>query len=136
MTKGGLLIRLIDIALIILFGFISISDINVKAQIKLPKPVKESVEKSQNLFLVVRVLSSGQFELDDTETTTIYPSLDELESGLKDVAMRLVQPDVQLHVLVKPEEDSIVQHTVSVLDLCTKLELPKNIAYNYDDLNL
>ena len=44
MSKGGLIIRLIDVVLILLLGFIGISDFTVKTQIKLPQGIKKSKE--------------------------------------------------------------------------------------------
>ncbi len=135
MTQGGIIIRLIDIALIILFGFIAISDVNVKAQIKLPTPIKQKAKESRNLFLIVEVKNEGVFELVEDKERYRLETLEELELKLVELRNKYSDEKFSLYVLIKPEEESIVQLTVSVMDLCTRLELPKNIAYNYDDLN-
>lgn len=46
--NSGLIVRLVDVVLIILFGFIGISDIKVKRQIKVPGKTVETETPQEN----------------------------------------------------------------------------------------
>lgn len=136
MNKSGLIIRLIDIALIILFGFIAISDIKVKAQIKLPVPVQGESRQSRNLFVTVRLLEAGGYAVKTPEGTTNMATAPELERFLQQKKALFAARQKVLCVLIEPEKETIVQKTIDVLDMCAKLRIPKNLAFDYADLNL
>ncbi|MCA9742947.1 MAG: biopolymer transporter ExbD [Deferribacteres bacterium] len=135
-SRNGLIIRLIDIALIILFGFIAISDIKVNAQIKLPTPMPGENTESQILFVIIKVKADATFEMVLNDLEESVDSLDAVEAKLLAARDNLAAQDKSLHVLIEPENGSIIQATIDVLDLCSKLNLEKNIAYDYAKLNL
>lgn len=134
-TRNGLIIRLIDIALIILFGFIAISDIKVNAQIKLPSPVRDETSESQNLFLRVKIYSQEKFEIIENQIIHKIDSLQVLEEKLFALYETYKKQNTALHVLIEPQSGSIIQSTIDVLDICSKLNITKNIAYDYAKLN-
>jgi len=136
LTRNGLIIRLIDIALIILFGFIAISDIKVNAQIKLPSPVQSESTESQNLFVLVKINPDATYELAQNQMIEKIESIVSLEKKLAALRENYTNNDVALHVLIEPQRGSIIQRTIDVLDICTKLDITKNIAYDYANLNL
>ncbi|MFQ5631272.1 MAG: ExbD/TolR family protein, partial [bacterium] len=128
LTRNGLIIRLIDIALIILFGFIAISDIKVNAQIKLPSPVQSETTESQNLFVLVKINPDETFEVIESQLTEKIVSVDSLGMKLQNLKENYNNQKISLHVLIEPQPGSIIQGTIDVLDLCTKLNITKNIA--------
>jgi len=134
MSRGGLIIRLIDVALIILFGFIAISDIKLKAQIKLPTGAPTSEPAAERHLVTVRIGPNGQFTLVDGEKQQAVPDLAALESTLRDRAKADLRQRREMVVLIEPDEDSMIQLTVSVMDICEKYGIPKNI--NYPSLEL
>jgi biopolymer transport protein ExbD len=134
-SKNGLIIRLIDIALIILFGFIAISDIKVNAQINLPSPVQSENAESRNLFLLVKIYPQGQFEIIENQVTHTIDSLQVLEQLLLTLQEAYKRQNANLHVLIEPQSGSIVQSTIDVLDICSKMNITKNIAYDYAKIN-
>lgn len=136
MTQGGLIIRLIDIALIILFGFISISDIKVKAQIKLPTPMQEQTAKNEQLYVIVRINADNLFQIANTAESLHIETLPALEESLLSLRDDLLQKNQSLYVLIEPHEESAVQTTVYVMDICTRLNIAKNLAYDYGSLDL
>lgn len=136
MSRSGLIIRLIDIALIILFGFIAISDIKVNAQIKLPATKLNRSTASRSHFILIKVRPEGNCLIVDGEAQQIAEELPEVEAYLLARRENDRRQGLALHVLIQPEEDSIVQRVVDLLDLCAKLKIPKNIAYDYSGLRL
>ncbi len=136
LTRGGLIIRLIDIALIILFGFISISDIRIQTQIKLPTPVDDFKAASSFEVVFVKIDSAWVFHLIEKEPVSRAMDMDELETQLQKRAGYYHQLGKDIVVLVQPDGETPVQLTVDVLDLCRKLNLKRNIVYNYASLQL
>ena len=130
MTKGGLIIRLIDVALILLLGFIAISDIRIRAQVKLPSPGKGDNAQQESQIAFIRIASGGRFSIRlNGNTIGNIPTINELEIQLLRIQRRCRQDNQQMVVLVEPDKNSIVQLTVDVLDLCEKHLILKNITY-------
>jgi len=136
MNKGGLVIRLIDIALIILFGFIGISDINVRAEVKLPTPIKSEFKKDAMLYATVRVKLENTYEIEFEDEVQEVNSKEALEKALLDLKVDLEQKKQQLMVLIEPQDDTNVQSTIDLMDVCIQHNIPKNIAYDYAKLKL
>lgn len=132
MTRGGIIIRLIDVAMIILFGFIAISDLKVRAQIKLPSeeqdPVPESSKQPDLIHIEIGLVQNFVVR---RGTTVLHETnaLSELEDFLVDTLRRYQAEDREMVVLIEPHEDSKIQATVSVLDLCERHDIPKNLHY-------
>jgi len=127
MTKGGLIIRLIDVVLILLLGFISISDLTVKTQVKLPQGANESnttIQKSQAVF--IKIDKDGLFEIDDGINKT--PGI----SDINLIEQRLIDLKKSFHnlvVIIEPDPDSIIQIAVDLIDICEKNNILKSINY-------
>jgi len=137
MGQTGLIIRLIDVGLIILMGFIMISDITVKAQIKLPSSAPEVEEKKPQTVLVVRIDRSGGFAITIPaldENISGLNGTDRLEEAILSLRDRFAKQGQEIVVLVEPDQDSIIQRTVDVLDICQRYGILKNI--NYPSLEL
>ena len=131
MNKGGLLIRLIDVAMIILFGFIAISDIKVRAQIKLPsdKMEEQPENKQEPTLLFVKINPDNQVELTDYAAVDEILMVDQLEERLLGLRAGFESFGLDMVVLIEPHEDSIMQHTIDVLDICERHNIAKNINY-------
>ncbi len=133
MNQRGILIRLIDVGLIILLGFVSISDINVKAQIKLPSPKTEN-EPEQNTQLIVYYIIIHRDHrvsiLDQKHHTTQWARISRkrLNKELPRLKTRLANKGKQLVVLIDPEPDATMQDLIDVLDICQRYKILKNIA--------
>ena len=65
MLRGGTLIRLIDVVLIILLVFLGITDFEVKSQIKLPSAVESGQREIKQQFIFVDIKSDNRFEISD-----------------------------------------------------------------------
>ena len=133
MNKGGLIIRLIDVAMIILFGFIAISDIKVRAQIKLPsdEPQKEQQKQQKDPVLIFVKIDLDRGFVVERDEEMLFATSDkvELESNLANLVNYNKTVGQETVVLISPDEDSPIQLTVDVLDICERNQIPKNINY-------
>jgi biopolymer transport protein ExbD len=133
MNNGGLIIRLIDVAMIILFGFIAISDIKVQAQIKLPSkdedPQEQKKDEKEPTLIFVKIGMTDQVEITDDATLFEFRPISGLEPFLVELKESYNAQQTQMVVLLEPDEDSIMQHTIDVLDICERQGIPKNINY-------
>lgn len=130
MSKGGILIRLIDVAMIILFGFIAISDIKVRAQIKLPTQEQETIQENQPELYFVKISPDGLFTVEHQEKVLgEFRQIKGLENFLLTLFEKTNDPQTERVVIVAPHPDSMIQWTVDVLDICERHGLAKSIAY-------
>jgi biopolymer transport protein ExbD len=130
MSKGGVIIRLIDVAMNILFAFIVISDLKVQAQIKLPANEEQPQPQPQTEPTLIHV----QIDLDNSflikrndVVVATTSNLVELERLLVELAQET--PDSETIVLIEPHPDSVMQRTVDVMDICERNQIAMNINY-------
>ncbi len=136
MLRGGTIIRLIDVVLIILLGFLGITDFEIKSQIKLPSagPGKKQEMKQQIVYLNIEnshkfILSEGQ------NNSTQIDSVTALERIITVLNTKYVQDNKRMVVVIEPGEESVVQTTVDVMDICEKYQIPKSLSYAKINLN-
>jgi biopolymer transport protein ExbD len=132
MSKGGIIIRLIDVAMIILFGFIAISDIKVRAQIKLPsdQEQEDDMNREEPVLLFVKIGAGGQVLLNDqARLLDEQVPIQNLEERILDLQQKYLSQSREIVVLIEPEQESIMQYTIDVLDICERNQIPKNINY-------
>lgn len=151
MSKGGLIVRLIDVVLLLLLGFLLISDIVHKEQIKLPGPTgtrRNLTEKSEILPIDVHVVE-GDTILADVDPETEYSlkklgqlycyyliyqedriyhirTIDKLEEHL--VIAQATYDSVS--VIINPHPNSIIQGTINLIDICRRHGLKRKFKYN------
>jgi biopolymer transport protein ExbD len=148
---GGVILRLIDLSLLLLLGFLLTSDIVHKSQIKLPGPTTRSNkvldEKNKILPVDIRIMPGDTTipEIDPkTETSRIklgqlycyylvlqedkvfrIRSLETLENHLR---ITQAQYDSIL-VIVNPSPNSIIQGTINLIDICRRYNLNRKFQY-------
>ncbi|MCK6559089.1 biopolymer transporter ExbD [candidate division KSB1 bacterium] len=127
MGGNRLIIRLIDVAFIILFGFIGISGMRTEY---LDLPSGSNPQKEPQEFQEVSVrLHAGRFELREGNRRSSFNNLTELEQAL--VRLQQAAPQRQRDLLVNLESGSsaIMQDLIDVIDICHRHNLAKNISY-------
>lgn len=132
MAKNGFIIRLIDIAMIILFGFIAISDIKVRAQIKLPANEEEPQAETEKepVLIFVEIGLENQISIRRGEDMIAQTAgATDLENILVQMFEDYQTRNEQMVVLIEPDENSPIQHTIDILDICERHQIPKNINY-------
>jgi biopolymer transport protein ExbD len=125
-SQGGIVIRLIDVVLILLFGFISISEISSKSLVNLPKSsqTKYSLPDNENL-LIIGIMSDGQYLIENEN---------ELLSDFKALKFYIVtkndeniQNKIETRVRIRSNWDTPIKHTLALANLCDFLGIPKGI---------
>lgn len=139
MTSRGFLIRFIDIGLIVLFGFVMISDIESLSQVELSQAAETEEapkEEAERAFVTVAIAPDGSFTLADPVTGGVLAAgvqtADALSEFLRALKVEHQAADRDLVVLISPHPGSIVQRTVDVMDICDRLAVGKSLQTEFD----
>ncbi len=131
--KSGIIIRLVDVILIILFGFLMIAKIQQQVDIALPQSQGDnSTPDTDSKYYDVFVYRDGtiadgsntllaKMPLKDRETSRAQEEYEQLQRriGFANKAKKIV--------VIRSQFDAPVQYTVDLLDICKKLDMPKSI---------
>ncbi|MFQ5709394.1 MAG: ExbD/TolR family protein [bacterium] len=125
MGTSGTLIRLIDVVFILLFGFISISEISQKSQIELPKSTetpKSNPDREEVVF--IGITRAGEYLVENenkmiTDSQTLYYYLMNKINGKT--------PQENIRVRIRSNWDTPIKYTMAVTNICDDLNLPKSI---------
>jgi biopolymer transport protein ExbD len=136
MFRGGTIIRLIDVVLIILLGFLGITDFEVKSQIKLPSAVESGQKEIKQQFIFLDIKSDNQFEIIDGQNTIKQvEGLAALEKFLVQLNNYYLQNYRQMILVIEPNLETVIQTTVDVMDICEKHQILKNLSYSQVELD-
>lgn len=127
-----MIIRLIDIVLLCLFGFMVIADVDIKGSLSLPSKSATphpQVEIKRKVFIEIEIDQNDVFRVglfgQAKKQMTGIPSVEEYVNGLRAKIRKEENSDIVVWIM--PTELSMVQSTVSILDMCEKNMIPKNI---------
>ncbi|MCU0644620.1 MAG: biopolymer transporter ExbD [bacterium] len=136
MLRGGTIIRLIDVVLIILLGFLGITDFEIKSQIKLPSTFNSGQQEIKQHFIFVTVKGDSSFEL-VVENNRIehIQGIGILEQFLIRLNYQYHQELKQMVVVIEPDLETKIQTTVDVMDVCEKHQILKSLSYSQIGLN-
>ena len=141
MATRGFLIRFIDIGLIVLFGFLMISDIDMLSRVELASEafaieVEVPPDPEVRASIVVLIGADGRFHVDDSRQPEALPAVvaskADLAAQLTLVSAMHVRLGLETVVLIQPHEASVVQSTVDVMDVCDSLSLPKSLQMDIE----
>lgn len=149
MQKGGVIVRLIDVVLNLLFGFLMISDIIHKTEIKLPSiagratvvsekkvmPIEIKVVPEDTIIASInpdterslRILSQlyGFYFIQEDEKTYRIRMLDKLDEYLLNTKASYDS----ITVIINPDPGSIIQGTINLVDICRKYGIDKKFRF-------
>jgi len=135
MKNTGIIIRLIDVAFIILFGFVIISRLRL-SEIDLPSKTKPPKEHTQKHIVQIKIMKNTKNNSDifilideDGKELGYFNNAYDMEEDLQKMKEKDKINKKELVVLIEPGPNSIIQHTVDVLDLCRRNNIKKNINY-------
>lgn len=145
MASRGFLIRFIDIGLIVLFGFLMISDIEASSRVDLAgaapdtEVLEEPREEEERSFIVVEVAADGRFVVYEpapdggveVEALAVETPA-ELTVVLRAKRAEHETADRETVVMIEPSPASLVQRTVDVMDVCDRLGLPKSLRMDIE----
>jgi len=123
MKKGGFLLRFVDVVLILLFGFIVISDIDEDSQIILPESSEtEQAEPELYDVIYIGILSDGTFF--DERQNISFASSDDLRTYISRHKDRFGD---DAKVRIRANYDTQASHTIEVAGICDELGVKKSI---------
>jgi len=137
----GFLIRFIDIGLIVLFGFLMISDIDALSRVELASEavaleVDGPPDPEGRAFIVVEIGADGAYRVTDSHEPTMDPTLatssSTLTAELETLSAAHVDLGLETVVLIQPHAASLVQATVDVMDVCDRLSLDKSLQMDIE----
>jgi len=130
MGNAGMVIRYIDIALTMLFGFIAISDIERKTQVNLPRDVAAVTSPSRINTVSVLVLEGPRYTvMDGALEIASDTDLHKIEQVMQAVRRNYLDRREDVVFLIQPDPNAPIQLTVNVLDVCERNHFVKNINY-------
>ncbi|MCU0644621.1 MAG: biopolymer transporter ExbD [bacterium] len=126
MSQGGIVIRLIDVVLILLFGFISISEISSKSLVNLPKSSQTnySLPDKENL-LIIGIMPDGQYLIENENE--LISNFDALKFYIVTKNDENIQNKIETRVRIRSNWDTPIKHTLALANLCDFLAIPKGI---------
>ena len=127
MSKGSIIIRLIDIVLLLLFGFLVISEIEIASPIKLAQSevkVKKEVDKEE--ILIIAITKDKQMLVEREEL--LIPDFVSLKK-LIDIRHQIFEGlDREMRVRIRSEWNLPIKYTMRIANYCRE----NNIAVGMD----
>ena len=130
MNSSGLIIRLIDVVLILLLGFIGISDFTIKTEIKLPQGAKHGNDAVKKQAVFIRIDENKHYKIDaGDDNIKDFLKIKQVENELLKLRVQFRKENIDMVVVIDPHLDTIIQTTVNLLDVCEKYNIAKSIHY-------
>jgi biopolymer transport protein ExbD len=123
MKKGKYLLRFVDVVLILLFGFIVISDIDEDSQIVLPSSYEAEITKPSNeIVLFIGVTTNGDY-IDEREKILLNS-----ESALRDyIRSHKNRFGDVAKVRIRANYDTQSLYAMRVAQICDELDIKKSL---------
>jgi biopolymer transport protein ExbD len=125
------MVRLIDVALLVLLGFIAISRLKTE-YVALPSGGETAMQPLEQHIASLHVYPEF-FELVDHGRRWDCSTLDELEALLTNQQQRFLMQQIKYVINIEPHRASLMQRLVDVLDVCHRNKIDKNL--NYESIN-
>ncbi len=123
MSKTGVIMRLIDIALNLIFGFLIISEIDKNSQIRLPHSNVETKRlQYQEELLVIGIKNKSVYliEAENIELNSISAVLNKIERRKQS----LEKLERQLRVRIRSEWNLPIKYTMRIANYCRSKNIP------------
>ena len=126
MTGGGIIVRLIDVVLILLFGFISISEISRKSKIELPKSTQTPPSHlDMESILIIGITEDGSY-LVDNESRKLS-DFEELKTYIIENNQKAIINNAKTRVRIRSNYNAPIRYTVMLARFCDELNIVKGI---------
>ncbi len=121
--SGGLIVRLVDVVLILLFGFISISEVDKRTKIKLAESFAVPLTApSRERVVYIGVLPDGRYLVED-ETRTIS-DLRTMQNYIISKRDQLNRQKIKMRIRLRVNYNAPVQPAFKVVKICQLLKIP------------
>jgi biopolymer transport protein ExbD len=129
--KRGTMLRLIDVVFILLFGFLSISEINRRGIFQLPRKSEVETEAPVPTSIVVEISKDGDFICGNEKLV-----LDEKDPAARKELLRgYIQDEYNqradkegVFVEIRSDREAAIQYAVDVKDVCDNLGIISTIG--------
>jgi biopolymer transport protein ExbD len=123
MRKGGYLLRFVDVVLILLFGFIAISDISEVSTIDLPQSTEMNpLTVSPDVVLYLSITSNG--DIIDEEANILLATDQQVEQYI--LLHKQTYGDLA-KVRIRANYDTKAVYAIKIAEICDALEVKKSI---------
>lgn len=128
--NGGIIVRLIDIVLILLFGFISISEIDKKSKVRLSETQKIPIVKlDKEQIVVIGVVSPNEFAIEsEAKQNLVYHDLPSLFQYLEYKKAEYAKHDsLEMKVRIRSNWFLPVKHAMDIALFCEILKVERSL---------
>jgi len=126
MTKGGIILRLIDVVLILLFGFISISEISRQSQIELPESEEIPLSNpDKEAILIVGITQDGRYLIEDEAQNMTNVKV--LKKYIENKQHEFAKKNTEIRVRIRSNYNAPVKYAIILANICDALKIPKSI---------
>jgi len=126
MNQGGIILRLIDVTLLLLFSFISVSEISERSYIKLPKSTQTLPSlPDKEYLLVVGITPQGTFLVEDE--TRVLHDFQALEEYITNKSQKNSKENIATRVRIRAHWNTHMKYVVALVNLCDSLKIPKGM---------
>jgi len=123
---GGIIVRLIDVVLILLFGFISISEVNRKSKIELPKSLHTPASyPDMESILIIGITNQGTYFVEN-ESREIA-DFEDLKNYIIENNKRDLANETKTRVRIRSNWDAPIRFTIELANFCDEFEIAKGI---------
>ncbi len=123
MSKGGIVVRLIDIVLNLLFGFMCISTMERKSPVKLPQsdaPVQSQVQKEE--LLVISINQQEQFLIE--AENLVIPNFEAVKNLILTRNESFRRLDRTMKVRIRSYWNLPIRYTMRIANFCRDENIP------------
>lgn len=123
---GGMIVRMIDIVMILLFGFICTAELSSQSKIELPVTVElPPSNPDPEIVVYVAVLKDGSFLWGDEKQGTTDPAV--LEGFLAAQKSELTRSRNKMRVRIRANQDTPVRFVMQAAAMCDRLDVLKTV---------
>ena len=121
--RVGLILRLIDVIFILLFGFIVISEVERKSQIKLAESQTSAPDiPDKELVVFIGVLPTGEYLVENEEM--LVENLKELEKYIRLKKLHFQALQTKMRIRIRASRDAAVKYAFPIVRICKEEHIP------------
>lgn len=126
MSRGGVIVRFIDLVLILLFGFICSSELSQQSKIVLATTSElPPSNPDPEIVVFVGIKKDGSYFYDEERKRT--QDIQELEEFLLRKKNELAPTRYKMRVRLRANYDTPIRFVMRAADLCDRLEVAKSV---------
>ncbi len=126
MNSGGMIVRLIDICMILLFGFICCSELS-QSDIVLPKTVELApANPDPEVVVFVGIQNNGLYLFGKDGQHKAYDT-QVLENYIQREKNRIARVGHRIRVRLRPNHDTPMKFVMAAADVCDRVDVLKTV---------